>query len=71
MTNPFRIFLLALPLTLGACAHPLEHIADASRQSRIDAANANRSLTHGASDGLGSYIAKGEDDGGGDARAQR
>jgi hypothetical protein len=63
MTNPFRICLLALPLLLGACVHPLEQIVDANRQARIEAANANRSLTRGASDGLGTYIAKSQDDG--------
>lgn len=58
MKTPLVIALLALPLVLGACAHSLEQIVDANHQARIDAVNANQSLSRGASDGLGSYIAQ-------------
>ena len=58
MINRFRTILLAAPVFLVACAHPLERIVDTNHQARIDAANANQSLARGASDGLGSYIAQ-------------
>ena len=43
---------------LASCANSLEKIADESHRQRIDAANANQSLSSGAADGLGSYIAQ-------------
>ena len=44
---------------LGAsCVHPLERVADARHQARIEAANANKPLTDGAADGLGTYIVR-------------
>ena len=42
----------------ASCAHPLERVADARHQARIEAANANQPLGRGASDGLGTYIAR-------------
>jgi hypothetical protein len=50
--------LVASSLSLFSCASaPLEQIMEARQQARIDAANANRPITRGAADGLGSIIA--------------
>ena len=48
--------LLAAGLLAG-CAGSLEQIVEARHQARIDAANASRPLTHGATDGLGASLA--------------
>jgi hypothetical protein len=51
------LILVFAATMLGACAHPLEQVVDGRHQARIDAANANQPLVHGAADGLGTYIA--------------
>ena len=54
-----RFILLGLTtLSVAACAHPLETIADQRHKERIDASNANQPLTHGAGDGLGKSFAQ-------------
>ena len=50
--------VIAGALMCASCANSLEQIVEDHHQARIDAANANRPLTHGANDGLGSAIAE-------------
>ena len=40
-------------LSMAACAHPLESIAEQRHQERIEASNANQPVSRGAGDGLG------------------
>lgn len=52
------IFLATLcALLVASCAQSLEQIVKEGHQQRIDQANANNSISGGAADGLGSYIA--------------
>jgi hypothetical protein len=44
-------------LSMAACAHPLESVAEQRHQERIEASNANQPLTNGAGDGLGKSFA--------------
>lgn len=43
---------------LASCAGSLEQIVESRHQLRIEQANANRPITHGASDGFGAAIAE-------------
>lgn len=52
---------LAAPICLaalmfGSCAQSLEQIVEEHHEARLEAANANKPLTKGAADGLGSGI---------------
>jgi hypothetical protein len=51
--------LLCGILTVASCANSsLEQIVDAKHAARIDKANENRPLTHGAADGIGFSVAE-------------
>ena len=58
MKNLLLVLVIAVPAFTTACTSSLEQIVDANHRARIDAANANHSLTRGAADGLGTYIAQ-------------
>jgi hypothetical protein len=49
--------LAACLLLTGCATSSLEQIVESRHQARIDAVNANRSLTQGAGDGLGASFA--------------
>ena len=51
------LILGVLSLSMAACAHPLESIAEQRHQERIEASNANQPVTKGAGDGLGKSFA--------------
>jgi len=54
-------FLLCGILSLASCASSsLEQIVDAKHAARIDKANENRPITHGAADGVGFTVAETE-----------
>ena len=55
------VSLVFAAVMLSGCAHTLEQVVDGRHQARIDAANANQPLVHGAADGLGTYIAHDHD----------
>lgn len=58
MTASARLAILLLCSTLfTSCATPLEQIVEEHHQQRIDRSIANQPVTHGAADGMGSYIA--------------
>lgn len=45
-------------LSAASCASPLERIVEVRRQERIDSYNAQRPVSQGAADGIGSTIAE-------------
>jgi myo-inositol-hexaphosphate 3-phosphohydrolase len=58
MTRPTRLAALLLcSLLFTSCATSLEQIVEQRHQKRIDDTIANQPVTHGAADGMGSYIA--------------